>query len=281
MGQGLFSQGGQSRRGPENGPRGTLWPTSRGAPRLISGGLGVASGAFTVLAESFPKCRAADPQSLGERSLTHTFRKCLGDDRLFDELVEPLSGLRQVGHPFAEAFCDLADSGLVVCETPHTIRTRSFKPGRHDLVRQEADGQCVRRAHHDRAFNAILQLANVARPRVLQEAVQNLPGDLRYVLVILTVVLFQEVIDQQWDVLPPVSQWRQVYGHDVEAIVQILAESAVANLFFQILIGGRHDPHVHASGVRAAFTLPDGCGRIAMTRLSGRFQSRAMAMPKS
>lgn len=77
----------QWRHGPQSSPRATLWSTLERAIRAISGGHRVASCAFAVLAESLPKCRAANPKSLGERSLTYPLGKRLGDDRLFDKLV--------------------------------------------------------------------------------------------------------------------------------------------------------------------------------------------------
>ena len=66
---------------------------------------------------------------------------------------------------------------------------------------------------------------------------------------------FEEVARQRRDVLAAFAQRRQVDRHHVEAIVQVVAETAGLDLVFQELIGRRHDARIDADGAALADAL--------------------------
>ena len=56
--------------------------------------------------------------------------------------------------------------------------------------------------------------------------------------------LAQEVADKIGNVLHPFAQRRQAQRHDVEAIVQILAEHTLMNQLAQVAVGGGDNAHI-------------------------------------
>ena len=61
-----------------------------------------------------------------------------------------------------------------------------------------------------------------------------------------------EGVDEQEQILLPLPQGRDEGGQGVEPVVQILAEGALLHPLFQILVGGRHDAHVHRDDLVAS-----------------------------
>ncbi|EDT38258.1 hypothetical protein BamMEX5DRAFT_5957 [Burkholderia ambifaria MEX-5] len=61
-----------------------------------------------------------------------------------------------------------------------------------------------------------------------------------------------EVFDQRRDVAGPLAQRQQAQLHDVEPVVQILAEVARAHRGFEIHVGRRDEPHVDLHGLARA-----------------------------
>ena len=61
----------------------------------------------------------------------------------------------------------------------------------------------------------------------------------------------QEVLGQQRDVVAPLAQGRHAQGDDVEAVVGILAETALFHRRPQILVGGGHQAQVDLLGAAA------------------------------
>ncbi len=61
-----------------------------------------------------------------------------------------------------------------------------------------------------------------------------------------------EMLDQQGDILAALAQGRQGDADDVEAVEEILAESAAADLVFQILVGGGDQAHIDLDVAGAA-----------------------------
>src|SRR3972149_6968461 len=60
--------------------------------------------------------------------------------------------------------------------------------------------------------------------------------------------------DQKWDVFLALPQGGQMNRNEVEAIEEVFAEAAVLDLVFEVLVGGRYQPHVYLDPLRA----PDG-----------------------
>ena len=58
--------------------------------------------------------------------------------------------------------------------------------------------------------------------------------------------LAQEVAHEVADVLQALAQRRQAQRHDVEAVVEVLAEQALLDLRLELAVGGGDDAHVGA-----------------------------------
>src|SRR5215469_12155099 len=71
---------------------------------------------------------------------------------------------------------------------------------------------------------------------------------------VLLPVLSEEVFQQQRNVLLALSEGRQGYGNDVEAVVEVLAELVLLDQPAQVGIGRRQDAHIHLNGFRSAQT---------------------------
>src|SRR5579875_2732974 len=63
------------------------------------------------------------------------------------------------------------------------------------------------------------------------------------------------MLHQQRNVLTPFPQRWQMERHDVEPVVKIFAETALAHRLLQVEVGGRNDAHIDLNGLRAANAL--------------------------
>ena len=63
-----------------------------------------------------------------------------------------------------------------------------------------------------RAFDHVLQFANIARPRILLQGFKSIFLDVFYLLSSSLCIMINEVIYQQWDVFSPFTQRRQRIG---------------------------------------------------------------------
>ena len=88
----------------------------------------------------------------------------------------------------------------------------------------------------------MIELADVAGPRVLEEDLHRAAFEAGQPLAIALRVLPQEVLGEQRRVFAPVAQRRQADFDGVEAEEQILPESPGRDLFGDIGVGGRNDP---------------------------------------
>jgi hypothetical protein len=90
------------------------------------------------------------------------------------------------------------------------------------------------------ALDDVAQLAHVARPVVVAQAVELL---LRHLEGAPGRELAREVIDEQRDVVGPLAQRRNGHPHDGEAVVEILAEPFGGDLGAQGAVGRRDHAH--------------------------------------
>src|ERR1051325_7274744 len=95
------------------------------------------------------------------------------------------------------------------------------------------------------ALDGILQLAHVARPIVGAENFHGLLGDLEILPGAAGHFVFQEVRDQQRDVVAAFGKARQFDGDDVEPVIQVLAELAVLDELFQVIVGRGDNADIH------------------------------------
>ena len=113
---------------------------------------------------------------------------------------------------------------------------RSGEGGRH----QDRVGVCER----DHAAQLVLELADVAGPRVQQHVLHRLLGDANSSFRELGCGACDEVVDEHGDFVAALAQGRNRETDDVEPIVQVFAESAVLHELLEVGVGGRDDAHV-------------------------------------
>src|SRR5437764_5177126 len=107
----------------------------------------------------------------------------------------------------------------------------------------------------DRPLEHVLELADVARPRVSGEGGQRVVLDPLDVLLQASVVLLPEMLHQQRNVVPPLAQRRQVDGDDVQPIVEVLAEPSRRDLPSQVPRGGCDQAHHDARRLHSSHPL--------------------------
>src|SRR5690554_2566328 len=72
---------------------------------------------------------------------------------------------------------------------------------------------------------------------------------------------FQEVLHQFGDVFPALRQFGQVYANYVQAVEQVFAEAAGLHQYFQILVCGGDDAHIHFDEGGAAYPVEFAIGQ--------------------
>ncbi len=112
------------------------------------------------------------------------------------------------------------------------------------MVRDQLDADARAGAQHHGALDDVLELADVARPVVFREQIERVRRELETALLVLVAVLFQEMVDQQRDVILAVAQRRQLNRDDVQAIEEILAEFPFLHHLPQVDVGRGDDAHV-------------------------------------
>ena len=93
------------------------------------------------------------------------------------------------------------------------------------------------------ALDQVLQFANVARPVILLQRGHQVCGKGAGAAVVFAVVVLEEIGDQVRNVARALAQRRHLQIHDVDAIEQILAESAAFDFRFQHPVGGADYAH--------------------------------------
>src|SRR5262249_4050464 len=124
---------------------------------------------------------------------------------------------------------------------------------RRDAELQNGDQATVR--DDERALHRVLQLPDVARPRVLQERLASVAAETGLALAHAHAERPDEVIGQQQHVVAALAERRQMHGEDVEPIEQVLADATGRNRVLEVSIGRRDEAHVAAQGRRTAYAL--------------------------
>jgi hypothetical protein len=109
----------------------------------------------------------------------------------------------------------------------------------------------VRVSQNDDAFDGVLQLADVPRPRMVDEALQrrgrNIDG-----APILRVRRPQEVIDEGGNLVAPLTQRRDPDLDHVQPVIEVLTEAPGADLDLEIAVRGRQDADIRVEDPLAA-----------------------------
>ena len=113
----------------------------------------------------------------------------------------------------------------------------------------------IRRAQEHRAFDDVLQLADVAGPVVAAEQIERLGGKAGDGLLVHGAGAFEEVAGEHGDVVGALAQRRHVHDEGGQAIVEILAEVAGEHLGLEVAVGGRDHAQVELAHAAAADAL--------------------------
>jgi len=105
-------------------------------------------------------------------------------------------------------------------------------------------GQHFSFRHDDHALNHVLELANVPGPVPLAKNSHHVIRDLVDVLPHFRRMFMNEVVHQQWNILFPVSQWRQFYREYIQSVKQVLSKLLIEYILAQIAVGSRDNPHI-------------------------------------
>jgi hypothetical protein len=124
-------------------------------------------------------------------------------------------------------------------------------PRRRQVFRQDQPAA----RENGRACDDVLQLADVARPRLLAQPAHRLRGQRQLRPVVLAPEAADEVLGQQWHVFGPGPQRRQRDLDHVEPVVQVFAEAALGDTPRQVAVSRRHHAHVDPQRLLAADAL--------------------------
>jgi hypothetical protein len=91
----------------------------------------------------------------------------------------------------------------------------------------------------------MFQLADVSRPAVVHERGKSVLLDPLYFAFRLIGKFSDEMIDQHGYIFRSLAQRRQSNPDDIEAVVEILAESTLLNQLFQVTVTCRNQPRIH------------------------------------
>src|SRR5579862_7184 len=103
--------------------------------------------------------------------------------------------------------------------------------------------------HQHRALDGVVQLADVARPWMLQHRLNGPAVDSLHLLAVALNIAGEEVRGQGRDIFAAFTQRRQVNLYGVEAEEQVGAESAALDFGVQISIGSGEHAGVDAAGL--------------------------------
>ena len=125
-----------------------------------------------------------------------------------------------------------------------------------DLLGHVGRGQPQPPGEDDHPFEGVLQLADVAGPRVVDQQLHGLVVDVaREPRRRAGPGPPQEVLHEERHVRAPVAQRRQFDGDHVQPVEQVLPEAPPPHLGGQVDVGGGHDADIGEQGVIAADAL--------------------------
>ena len=102
--------------------------------------------------------------------------------------------------------------------------------------------------YQDRSFHRVLQLADVARPRVAAKGFHGPGVEAVDLLAVAHRFPVEETNGQGFEILRSFAQGRQTDLHRVETVEQILPKVAIGDRALDIRVGRREDPHVDLCG---------------------------------
>jgi hypothetical protein len=133
---------------------------------------------------------------------------------------------------------------LAYCRADVNHEVRFCGMGRNGLHRQISCREYRRGAPDNCALDDIAQLSNVSRPPMSSECIQAVLANTLDSLLVFSVELLDEVLDEQRQILEPVAQRRQLDRVNVKTVVEVLAQSPFADRLTHRTIGCGQDAHV-------------------------------------
>ncbi len=122
--------------------------------------------------------------------------------------------------------------------------------GRQQIEVDPADA--VARRHDHGALDHVAELADIARPFIALQRDHGVRRDLRRRHAAFRGVMRDEMADQRRNVLAPLGEAGDQHGHDVEAVIEILAEAPFGDLVRQVARGGGDDADIDLDDSLAA-----------------------------
>src|SRR5208282_5871092 len=105
---------------------------------------------------------------------------------------------------------------------------------------------------HNGALDDVLELAHIARPIVVHQELHRGVRETSRRLVVFAAELVEKALDELRDIFLALAEGRQLQRNDVEAVIQVLAETAFANQLHQIFVGGGKNANVDLDRIGAA-----------------------------
>ena len=115
--------------------------------------------------------------------------------------------------------------------------------------------QHVARLEDHDPLDDVAEFADVPRPGVGAEGVERAAREPLHVLAEFLVEVLREVRREERDVLGAGAERRDEDRHDVDPVVEVLAERALPHRLGEVAVRRRDHPHVHADVARAADPL--------------------------
>src|SRR5207237_3872648 len=119
-----------------------------------------------------------------------------------------------------------------------------FLPLRHQQRRQMRGRDEVGVREDRRTLHDVSQLADVARPRILLEDLHRILIDRAHRLAVDGIELVEEPLDQQRHVFAALAQRRQLDCEDVQAVIEVFPQLAVADSIRRIHVRRRDDADI-------------------------------------
>ena len=106
----------------------------------------------------------------------------------------------------------------------------------------------------DDSLHRILQLTDIARPRVIKKQLQGRFGE-AHLFAVFFHELAQVVFNEQFDILITLTKRRKVDRDNVETIEEILSELSFFDHLFEVAVGRRNEAGVHRDRLRSTQAL--------------------------
>src|SRR5208283_3108109 len=155
-----------------------------------------------------------------------------GGDGELDLIVAELA-LEGAGRQVVANIDDIVEGALLVVR----LRLEAQVLGAEQIARSENNG----------ALNNVFELANVARPGVALQQFERLGLDAFHGLLEDGGIMAQEVMRDDGDILEALLERRRLDAHDVDAVVEVLAELAFGHELGEILVSGEDEPRAQGN----------------------------------